>query len=154
MRLQSKNPRTDLPISPKTVKDVDLSALKSVFGWGADNLHLHSNPAAGVELKLGKAMKGRPKGYSDDEAILILPAANAYRRTGRELETTAAAKRWAPWLCAFTGDRVSEVLQLRREDVRREGVPWVAKITPEAGSVKNKEFRDVPCTHSLLRRAS
>jgi hypothetical protein len=56
-------------ISPKTVKDVDLSALKSVFGWGADNHHLPANPARTMTLKLGKPGKERSKGFSDTEAI-------------------------------------------------------------------------------------
>ncbi|MGB8631769.1 MAG: hypothetical protein WCD69_20720, partial [Xanthobacteraceae bacterium] len=48
----------------------------------------------------------------------------------------AAARRWVPWLCAYTGARVGEIAQLRKEDVvKREGLPSIL-ITPEAGAVK------------------
>jgi integrase len=48
-----------------------------------------------------------------------------------------------PWLCAYTGARVGELAQLRKEDIRRDGAHWIATITPEAGTVKTNEARDV-----------
>ena len=48
-----------------------------------------------------------------------------------------------PWLCAYTGARVGELAQLRKEDIRREGRHWIVKITPDAGTVKTNEARDV-----------
>ncbi|MFZ5738570.1 MAG: DUF6538 domain-containing protein [Pseudomonadota bacterium] len=150
MRLASTNLRTGMPIAPKTVKDVELAALKSVFGWGLANHHLPANPAESVKLKLGKKRKERPKGYTDKEAITLLTAANGYKRVGREHKKTAAAKRWAPWLCAFTGARISEIIQLRKEDVTRSEECWVLRLTPEAGTIKDKEFRDVPLHPQLV----
>jgi hypothetical protein len=38
--------------SPKTIKDGDLAALKSIFGWAVDNRKLSVNPAAGVTIKV------------------------------------------------------------------------------------------------------
>lgn len=136
--------------SPKTVKDVDLSAMKSVFGWGERNHKLPSNPAKGVTLKIGKTVRERGKGFTDDEAKAILKGALEYSAAVQELAKTAAAKRWLPWLCAYTGARIGEVAQLRREDVRRVGDHWVATITPEAGPVKNKEAREVPLHPHLV----
>jgi hypothetical protein len=37
--------------------------------------------------------------------------------------------------------RVSEITQLRKEDVRREGGRWVIRITPEAGTMKAGHYR-------------
>lgn len=136
--------------SPKTVKDVDLSAMKSVFGWGARNHKLPSNPAQGVTLKIGKKVREREKGFTDDEAAAILKAALDHVGSAQEHKKTTAAKRWLPWLCAYTGARIGEVAQLRREDVRCEGDHWVAKITPEAGPVKSKEARDMPLHPHLI----
>ena len=136
--------------SPKTVKDVDLSAMKSVFGWGVRNHKLPSNPAQGITLKIGKKVRERGKGFTDDEANAILNAALAYSGAAQELAKTTAAKRWLPWLCAYSGARIGEVAQLRHEDVRREGDHYVATITPEAGPVKNKEAREVPLHHHLI----
>lgn len=145
-----KNKRLADGRSPKTVKDVDLSAMKSVFGWGARNHKLRSNPAQGVTLKIGKKVRERGKGFTDDEAAAILKAALRYSGAAQEHAKTAAAKRWLPWLCAYSGARIGEVAQLRRDDIRREGDHYVATITPEAGPVKNKEAREVPLHPHLI----
>ncbi|WP_143279277.1 DUF6538 domain-containing protein [Bradyrhizobium ottawaense] len=145
-----KNKRLADGRSPKTVKDVDLSAMKSVFGWGARNHKLPSNPAQGVTLKIGKKVRERGKGFTDDEAAAILKAALSYSGAAQEHAKTAAAKRWLPWLCAYSGARIGEMAQLRRDDIRREGDHYVATITPEAGPVKNKEAREVPLHPHLI----
>ena len=61
-----------------------------------------------------------------------------------------AAKRWTPWLCAYTGARIAELTQLRKEDVRREGLINYLRITPDAGSVKSGDYRDVPIHPHLV----
>lgn len=141
-RLATVNPRTNRPISAKTVKDSDLSALKTLFGWAVSNRRLTSNPAEGITIKLGKRRMARPKGFTDDEAQALLKAADALRQ-GNEQPKTFAAKRWIPWLCAYTGARVGELAQLRKEDVRKAGNHWVIHISPEAGTVKTDQARDV-----------
>ena len=141
-RLAARSPRTGKPISPKTVKDSDLAGLKTIFNWAIANRRMASNPAEGITLKLGKRRKVRSKGLTEDEAKAILRAALAHAGDGEQPQTRAA-KRWAPWLCAFTGARVGEIAQLRKQDVRREGEHWVIHITPEAGTVKTDEARDV-----------
>jgi integrase len=141
-RLTFINPRTGKPASAKTVADSDLAGLKSVFGWAVVNRKLPSNPAEGVSLKIGKKQRLRGKGFTDAEAAAILQAALKLRRGG-ETAATYAAKRWVPWLCAYTGARVGEVAQLRKQDVRKEGAHWIIRITPEAGTVKTDEAREV-----------
>jgi integrase len=141
-RLRSTNPRTKKPISPKTVKDSDLSGLKTIFGWAVANGKLKTNPAEGVTIKLGKQPKLRGKGFTDEEAKAILKEATN-RERGQENTKTFAAKRWVPWLMAYSGARVGELAQLRKQDISKIGNYWVAKITPEAGTVKNKEARDI-----------
>lgn len=57
----------------------------------------------------------------------------------------AAARRWVPWLCAYTGSRPGEVTQLRAEDIQRHPAGfWTMRITPEAGTVKGGKARVVP----------
>lgn len=128
--------------SAKTVKDSDLAGLKTVFGWAVMNRRMARNPAEGITIKVGKSRKLRSKGFYDQEASAILKHARSFV-AGREAPKLAAAKRWVPWLCAFTGARVGEMLQLRKEDIRREGKHWVVHVTPEAGPVKTDEARDV-----------
>lgn len=150
-RLASTNPRTGKPISPKTVKDSDLAALKTLFGWAVTNKRLAANPAAGITIKLGKRKRTRPLGFTDEEAKALLEAADI-RQKGSEQPKTFAAKRWVPWLCAYTGSRVGEMVQLRKQDVRKEGDLWVIHITPEAGTVKTDEARDVVMHEHLVTK--
>jgi site-specific recombinase XerD len=140
--LATINPRNGLLISARTVNDSDLVALKTIFGWAKANGKMDTNPAEGVTIKLGKQPKLRSKGFSQAEAEAILKAAPRLSR-GQEKPKTFAAKQWVPWLCAYTGARVGELAQLRKEDIRREGTHWVATITPDAGTVKTNEARDV-----------
>lgn len=40
--------------------------------------------------------------------------------------------------------------QLRKQDLRQEDDLWIIKITPEAGAVKDGEFREVPLHEHLV----
>lgn len=142
-RLSTPSPRTGKIPSAKTVKDSDLSALKTLFAWAVMNRKLSNNPAAGLSIKVGRRAQVRPKGFVEAEAHAILSASLAYVPSSREQPVTAAAKRWIPWLCAFSGARVGEIAQLRRQDIRRESEWWVFRITPEAGTVKTNQARDI-----------
>ena len=148
-RLAEINPRTGKPISPKTVKDSDLAGLKAMFGWAVRNGWLTRNPAEGVTIKLRKPPRLRSKGFTEAEAEAILSTALSHQQ-GHERPKTAALKRWAPWLCAYTGARVGEIAQLRRQDLRCEDGQWIMTITPEAGTVKDKQAREVPLHQHLI----
>lgn len=137
-----KDHRLAQGVSPKTVGDSDLSALRSIFGWAVDNMKLTSNPAEKVRVKRPKQIVRRSKALTAEEAKAILSHALGHKR-GREHAKTFAAKRWVPWLCAYTGARLGEMVQLRKQDLRKEGEVWVVTITPEAGTVKDKEVREV-----------
>jgi len=108
-------------VSPKTVEDSDLAGLKAVFGWAVSNRLLPSNPAEAIAIKLGKPKRLRSKGFTDAEAQAILKAASELQR-GKETLKTFAAKRRVPWLCAYTGSRVGEMAQLRKQAFDRRTV--------------------------------
>jgi len=129
-------------VSPKTVGDSDIAALRSVFGWAVSGGKLSSNPAERVKVLRSKQVLERGKGLSREEAATILTHARNLKR-GSEKATTFAAKRWVPWLCAYTGARLGEMVQLRKQDVRQVSGNWVVTVTPEAGTVKDKEARDI-----------
>ena len=141
-RLNVPSARTGRKASPKTVKDSDLSALKTLFRWAVSNRKIQENPTLGVTIKVTKPARLRSKGFSDAEAVAILAASLKYENDN-EYEGTAAAKRWVPWLCAFTGARVGEIAQLRRQDIRWENSRCIIRITPEAGTVKTNDAREV-----------
>lgn len=137
-----KDHRIASGVSSKTVGDSDLAGLKALFGWAVQNRLLAENPATGIKVVKHKPTRYRSKSLTLDEVnALLLASANLTR--GQEREKTYAAKRWVPWLCAYTGARVGEVVQLRKQDiVQRDGL-WVLTITPEAGTVKDKSVRHV-----------
>lgn len=130
--------------SAKAVKDTDIVALKSVFGWGVDNKKLASNPADGVKIRVGRKQRLRDPGFTDDEAITILKAATAYKPAPMERPKMTAAIRWLPWLMAYSGARVNELVQLRAVDIVKDSGIDCLRITPEAGDVKSNQFRIIP----------
>jgi len=148
-RLTAPSPKTGKRVSAKTVKTSTLSALKVVFDWGVKNGLLTHNPAASVTLRVAKQARLRSKSFTDVEAKAILYAALAHQR-GQENSKTFGAKRWIPWLCAFTGARVGELAQLRKQDISKHNDLWVMRITPEAGTVKTNEAREIPLHQQLI----
>jgi len=127
-------------VSAKTLKDGHLPGIKAVFGWAVDNRKLPKNPA---ELKSEKKIRTRSKGFTDEEAAAIFNACLSYQRKPKEDAKTAAAKRWAPRIAAYTGCRISEALQLRKEDVRNESGRNIFDLNPLAGSIN--QGRTVSC---------
>ena len=138
-------------VSAQTVNGSDLAGLKTVFAWAVSNERIPENYAAGVTIKVGKKRRLRSKGFNDEEARAILRAASAtvvppWRKAAKHQTSgiyQARAQRWIPWLCCYTGARVGEMAQLRKQDLRQVGESWVLNITPEAGTVKTDEARDV-----------
>nr|WP_051410192.1 tyrosine-type recombinase/integrase [Mesorhizobium sp. LNHC220B00] len=148
-----KDHRLAAGVSPKTVGDGDVAGLRAVFKWAVGNKKLPTNPALGIQVVRKKAVKLREKDFTPEEAKLVLT--HSLNHAGRESAKLKAAKRWVPWLCAYTGARVGEIVQLRKEDFRQvtggsEAPLWVMTITPEAGTVKDKEVREVVLHDHLL----
>lgn len=137
-------------IAPKTINATDFAALRVVFKWGKKRGWMSSNPALEAEIEGRGKKTTREKWFLDEEIAAILNAALAVCGTKRENPKTTAAKRWVPWLCAYSGARVVEMIQLRKEDVRREGTAWVIRVNPEAGDVKTDDYRDVPVHEHLI----
>jgi integrase len=89
-------------------------------------------------------MTERIRGFTDEEAALIL------RHAAKEKDPV---RRWVPLLCAYSGARLSEVCQLRVEDVFQRGGVWCMKFDPEAGSLKNENSeRAVPLHPAIVER--
>jgi integrase len=130
-------------VSPKTINDSKLAALKAILGWAADNELLRENPAARVAVKRAKKPGERMLGFTKEEAATILLAAS---------QQTSPVYRWVPLLCAASGARVAEVCQLRAEDIEQVDQHWVMHIRADAGSVKNvNSERTVPLHPSVIQ---
>jgi len=129
-------------LTAKTIGAGKLSAARAVFQWAADNSIIAQNPFAKVTISLKKKPGERKRGYSDDEAKKVLSAA------AREV---APHLRWVPLLCAYTGARISEISQLRKQDVVEVQGVWCLQLVPEAGSLKNASSeRSVPLHPQVL----
>ncbi|MEO9299987.1 DUF6538 domain-containing protein [Devosia alba] len=139
-------------LAPRTVKFGYLAALRSTCDWARRNLIIATNPADGIGLKVKKTPQAlQMRGYEDDEAGIVLRL-TLEPVTQRLSEHQIAARRWIPWICCYSGARVGEIAQLRKEDVKvKDGVPLLW-ITPEAGSVKDGNPRNVAIHSHLLEQ--
>jgi integrase len=151
------------PLDPETVKDVYIAAVRAVFRWAQGQGKVTANSAAEIEVTVPDKEARRGKGFTNQEAGTILSAALA--PPGRLVTPEhAAARRWVPWLCAYTGARVNEITQLRGRDVLEDAIVrfedgrvveepyYFIRITPEAGSVKTRRFREVPLHGHLVEQ--
>jgi len=134
--------------SAHTVKKTYLNAGKTVFGWALEHKLVPRNAFADVKVTVPKRKQLREtQAFRPSEWRVVLGASL------KATETTtpdAAARRWVPWLCAYSGARVGEIAQLRKEDViELEGLPAL-RITPEAGTVKGGRSRVVPLHEHLV----
>jgi integrase len=138
-------------LSPVTIRDGYLAAAKSFFGWAKRKKRLPTNPSAEVFVEVPESAGRKMRGFNDDEASAILSATLAPFSALMSKEN-AAARRWVPWLCAYTGARVNEMTQLRGEDVFAVMDLWCVRICPEAGTVKNTKERIVPLHPHLIEQ--
>jgi len=130
-----------------TVRSVWIPASRRVFSWAARNKHIAANPFADVAVEKPKRITRRPKWFTQAELARILNAALEY---ASPQTATERARRWVPWLCAYSGARAGEITQLRGSDVgEHEGVLAIV-LTPEAGTIKTREARWVPIHEHLV----
>jgi len=138
--------------SATTINESYLAAIKAVFAYGRQALLIDSNPAAEVKkVRAPKKPKLREKDFTKAERRAILKAA-LVPAAGNLSDGRKLARRWVPWLCAYTGARVNEMTQLRAEDVQNAEGHWTIRITPEAGRQKTKEARTVPLHEHLIEQ--
>ncbi len=138
-------------LAKKTVTDSYIPSIRVTLGIAYEDELIPSNPAAGLKVRAPKATETADKDHNDVNALLILKAS---------LETQPntlparhkLARRWVPWICAYTGARVGEIAQLRAMDIRQEEGIWVFRITPEAGSTKDSKARSVPIHSHLIEQ--
>ena len=131
-------------LRPKTIRDAKLAPVRAILQWAVDNYRLAENPAKRVVIDVKIKPAESKRSFSDAEAATVLGAA---------LREKDPVRHWVPWLCAYTGARVSEVCQLRAQDVVEEDGIWCLRFTPEAGSLKNvNSERTVPLHPALIKR--
>jgi integrase len=135
----------------RTVREVFLAAARATFTWGKDNGRNAENPFTAISIKVRKRRRLRDPDFTEDEGLLILRSA-LLPQSELLAPRHALARRWVPWICAYTGARVNEITQMRAEDVTQIKGIWTIRITPEAGTQKNDEARVIPLHEHLVQQ--
>lgn len=131
-------------LRPKTIQDAKLAPVRAILRWGVENKKLKINAADGVTIDARSKQSEKKRSFTEEEAQLVLSAA---------LEANDPVRRWVPWIGAYSGARVSEICQLRREDVVEIDGIWCMKIMPEAGSVKTAGSERIIPIHPALEQS-
>ena len=131
-------------LHPKTIQGAKLGPIRAILQWAVDNQLLPINPATRVTIHVKTRAGESKRGFDDAEAAIILAAAQ------READPV---KRWVPLLGAYSGARVSEICQLRVEDIAQLSGIWCMKFAPEAGSLKTAGSERVVPLHPAVVEA-
>ncbi|MGN6143204.1 MAG: DUF6538 domain-containing protein [Mesorhizobium sp.] len=122
-------------LSSSKINGKCLAALSAVLTHAAE-FGLSGNAVHGIRDKRKSTGPVASKGYSEEQAKAILTA--TFKGSKKDVSIPhQRAVFWVPWLCAYTGLRVSEITQLRGTDLREEAGDYCLMITPEAGSTKS-----------------
>ncbi|WP_219892765.1 recombinase XerD [Aquisediminimonas profunda] len=135
--------------SPVTVRNKYIRPVKATYAWALGEELLTHNPGTAVKVDTPKAARLRSKAFTDLEARAILKA-TLDPPPARLSVSYARARRWMPWLMAYSGARVNELSQLRGKDITEIEGHWTMRLTPDAGTIKNKEARIVPLHQHLI----
>jgi integrase len=133
-----------------TVRNIWVSAAKTIFAWAVDQHLVADNPFERVKISVPRKAQTRERAFEPEEIQRILAAAAAIADCRSK---SKAARRWVPWLCAYTGARVGEITQLRGADVLTQRGIHAINITPHAGTVKTRKSRIVPLHEHLIEQA-
>ncbi|WP_234889788.1 integrase [Agrobacterium vitis] len=130
----------------RTVKAM-LQNVRTVMNWGRQNdptsFFPAGNPLNGIKAPDYTTLPSYLRAFTMDEAKLVLAVARKEEK---------AMFRWIPWLCAYSGMRVSEAGNLRKEDFFEVGGRWFWKVTTVgARSLKTASSeRRIPVHMALL----
>jgi hypothetical protein len=105
--------------SAGTVNNVWKKAARTVYNWAVDQKLVSRNPFKDIRITVPRKIRSREgKAFTPEEIKIILSAASVISDSKSK---TQAARRWVPWLCAYTGARSGEITQLRGIDVVEQG---------------------------------
>lgn len=135
-----------------SIRKVFIAAVSATAGFAVERRKLDLNPFLGIRVRdkdvsenaeVEKEQKQPPrKGFTPEEARKILAATLVAPSDFISVEM-AAARRWLPWLCAYSGARVNELTSLYPDDIRPRGYGiWCMIIKPSLE--KTKQWRPVP----------
>jgi len=150
--IEATKDKTISRLSPKTINDKALAALRAVFGYAVRNGHCDLNPALGikVEMSLRKKQSGsdrQPYSIEDMNRIFRFPI---YSKGDRPIGGRGEAAYWLPLLAAFTGARLEELGLTTKEDIKNErGVDYIDLTTREETKTETSKRR-IPIHPELI----
>lgn len=101
-----------------------LQNVATVLTWGRqndpENFHPKGNPLTGVKRPDYTTPPSDLSAFTMEEAAMVLRSAR---------NESKAYLRWVPWLCAYSGMRVSEAGALRKEDFFTRDERWFWRVT-------------------------
>lgn len=114
-------------LSNRTIKD-KLQIICTIVNWGRgndpENFLPGGNPLTGMKMPDFGTTPSHLRAFTLAEAAAVLGAAR---------HETKPLFRWLPWLCAYSGMRVSEAGQLCKEDFFEIGDQWFWNVTTAGG---------------------
>jgi len=117
-----------------------LSCVKTLLAYAADNALITANPLARIRVQRGKDQTNREDFTSDDLKKLF---GSVERRSERY---------WIMRLAQHTGMRLSEICQLRAEDVFKSEDIWCISVNKDGGKALKTESseRVIPIHEAIL----
>jgi integrase len=141
-------------LTPGTVKEKSLAALRAILGYARRNGFVEDNPASGDRVSVDvKKAKGQRLPYTDEHLRAIF-SSPVFADGLRPLGGGGEAAKWLPLLALYTGARLEEMGQLLVSDAGEEqGVAFLSINNLDEGkAIKNHaSWRKVPI-HPELKR--
>ena len=135
---------SDSAVAPTTIENY-LRRLNKFFTWAYSENHMSCNPIDGVKAPFKKAKVKIPITLEHADKLMKM----SYPRT-----TTFSERTWKylPLIARYTGARMAEIAQLRREDiVEKHGVLCISINTQDGKKVKTtSSARLTPISDKLM----
>lgn len=131
-------------LSDVRIRDGYFAAIKTVFNSARKRGLIEVNPCDTVHPEGEPLPRTREKDLRDGEIYAILRA--SLQPQPDVCEDVANARRWVPWLLAYTGARVAEITRLESKHIIHEAGVWGIDIQRS----KNGRPRIVPIHRDLI----
>nr|BCE70208.1 hypothetical protein XF8B_03190 [Bradyrhizobium diazoefficiens] len=141
----------------KSVRLVWIASLSATAGFMVERRKPGAqNPFRGIVVRdavdtNAEAKPPRQKGFTQAEAKKILTATVATPSSLISPEKRAA-RRWLPWLCAYSGARVNEITSLFPADITQDEVSGVWCMVIKPSLEKTSNWRTVPIHSHVIEQ--
>lgn len=141
-----------LRLSPRTVREKSVAAVRAIFGYAVDNRYRPDNPASGIKVAVSSRSARRATYPFSVDELSALFTSPVFTKSERPPGGGGEAAKWLPLLALFTGARLEELAQLLVQDIRIEdGVRYIfIGADPELQSYKTEQSRRKTPLHPEL----